>query len=418
MFDFFNIDFIGWLRSVGIPEDWALVVIDFSEFIITFLLALIAYFAGKMAILGFIKRVAKRTSTNWDDILLEKRFFNRIAYIIPAWILYTATPYILAAHPDISTFIQKGISIYVIIVITLVVMSFLDSAHEIYNQFPNSTSRPITGYIQVAKIIIYIICSVFILSVFLNQKAGILFGGLGAFSAVLLLVFKDSILGFVAGLQISSNDMLQKGDWISMQSFNTDGIVIDITLAVVKIRNWDNTISTVPTYNMITDSFVNYRYMQNSGARRIRRSVTIDQNSIQFCTAEMIKKFASVEMIRDYVTGKEEELAEYNLEHGYDPTHPVNARRQTNIGVFRNYLQAYLFNNQHIRQDLGIIVRQLPSTELGLPMEISCFCRYTDTIPFENVQSDIFDHLLAVIPFFGLTLYQRPGGNDFRQVTD
>lgn len=415
MFDFFNIDFIGWLTRIGISHDWALLIIDFSEFVITFLLSLIAFYISKLIILGFIKRIATRTSTNWDDILLEKRFFNRIAYIIPAYILYAATPYILDGHPDVSSVIQKGISVYVIIVFTLVVLAFLDSAHEIYNQFPNSKSKPITGYVQVAKIVIYIICSVFVLSVFLNQKAGILFGGLGAFSAVLLLVFKDSILGFVAGLQISSNDMLQKGDWISMQSFNTDGIVIDITLAVVKIRNWDNTISTVPTYNMITDSFVNYRYMQDVGARRIKRAVNIDQNSIVFCTPEMIEKFSTFEIVKDYVTSKDVELKMYNEENALDPSNAVNARRQTNIGIFRNYLLSYLKRNPSIRQDMNILVRQLPATELGLPIEISCFCAHTDNILYENVQSDIFDHVLAVIRYFDLDLFQRPGSNDFKR---
>lgn len=416
MFDFFNIDYYGWLTRAGLSPEWAAWVIDLSELLISFLFSLIAFYAAKLILLGIIKKIASRTSTNWDDILLEKRFFKRIAYIIPAYILYAATPFIFSTHPDFSTLIQKGISIYVIIVFTLVILSFLDAAHEIYNEYPHSKSKPITGYVQVAKIIIYVICVVFILSVFLNQKAGILFGGLGAFSAVLLLVFKDSILGFVAGLQISSNDMLQKGDWISMQSFNTDGIVIDITLAVVKIQNWDNTVSTVPTYNMITDSFVNYRSMQASGARRIKRSINIDLKSIKFCTQAMIDKFTSFEIIKEYVISKETELMKYNEENNFDPENPVNARRQTNIGVFRNYLLNYLRNNPFIRQDMSIIVRQLPPTEFGLAIEVVCYCTYTEWGQFEDVQSDIFDHVLAVTPFFELDLFQRPGGNDFARV--
>jgi miniconductance mechanosensitive channel len=307
------------------------------------------------------------------------------------------------------------INVYIVTVIVIVISSVLDAAHDIYNSYEISKTRPIKGFIQVGKIFLYVVYAIILITViFLRTKGFGWLAGLGAFSAVLLLVFKDPILGFAGGIQLATNDMLRIGDWIEMPKYNADGTVIDIAITTVKVQNWDKTITTIPTYFLVSDSYKNWRGMQESGARRIRRHILIDLNSIKFCTAEMLERYSQYGYVADYIASTESELNKYNQEKKVDPGVMINGHRQTNIGVFRAYLTAYLKDNPYLHQDFSIMVRQLQPTESGLPLEIYAFSKEQEWERFEKIQSDIFDHVLAGIKFFDLQLFQNPSGKDFQ----
>ena len=297
-----------------------------------------------------------------------------------------------------------------------VIDAFLNALHDIYLTLPVSRSRPIKGYVQITKVIFYFIGTILIFSVILNKNPGYFLGGLGAFAAILLLVFKDTILGLVAGIQLSANDMVRPGDWISMPGYNADGTVSDISLNTVKVQNWDKTISTIPTYALVSNSFTNWRGMEESGGRRIKRAINIDMKSVRFCDDEMVQKFKKIQILQEYIDFKLEELAKYNKENGIDETVKVNGRRMTNIGVFRKYVEAYLKKHPKIHNDMTFLVRQLNPSEKGIPLEIYVFSNDQQWANYESIQADIFDHLLAVIPEFNLRVFQNPTGDDFRQL--
>lgn len=305
------------------------------------------------------------------------------------------------------------------IIVTITVFNALLNAFDtIYRSFEVSKSRPIKGYIQVAKIVLYIIGGIVVISSLIGQNPLIILSGLGALSAVLMLVFKDSILGLVAGVQLSSNDMVRVGDWIEMPKYNADGDVIDITLNTVKVMNFDKTVTMIPSYALISDSFKNWRGMQLSGGRRIKRSVYIDTSSISFCTKEMIEEFQKIHYLTDYVSTRLDEINAYNMEHQINTESKVNGRQLTNIGVFRVYIHQYLRKHPKIHKDMTLIVRQLAPGEYGLPLEIYAFSNGTDWEAYESIQADIFDHIFAVVPTFGLRAFQNPTGHDIAYLKD
>ena len=277
-----------------------------------------------------------------------------------------------------------------------------------------SKTRPIKGFIQVGKIILYSIVGIILISWLLGQKPLAIIGGLGAMSAVLMLIFKDSILGLVAGIQLTANNMIRIGDWVTMPKYDIDGVVTEISLTTVKIQNFDKTINTIPAYTLISDSVKNWRGMEESGGRRISRSINLDVNSVKFCNDEMLERFSKYQYVADYVTETENNLAIFNKDNNIDNNILVNGRRQTNLGVFRAYLREYLIHNPHIHNDMTILVRQLAPTEKGIPMQIYCFTKTTSWNEYEDIQSDIFDHVLAIIPFFDLRVFQNPTGNDLK----
>jgi miniconductance mechanosensitive channel len=304
------------------------------------------------------------------------------------------------------------------LVLAFVVSSLLDSIDDIYRMKPVSNVRPIKGLLQVVKIVVFIVIAIIIIATLLDQSPLILLSSIGALTAVFSFVFKDSILGFIAGIQLTSNDMLRIGDWIEMPKYGADGDVIDITLNTVKVQNWDKTYVTIPAYALISDSFKNWRGMFQFGGRRIKRSIFIDVNSICFCTEEMIDNFKKVHFLKDYVINKEKELEEYNGKNNIDTEQKINGRRMTNIGTFRAYMLNYLANHPGIDQDKTIMVRQLAPGEHGVPMEIYAFTRDTIWATYETVQSDIFDHIYAVSGEFGLRIFQTPSGYDLRNLQD
>ncbi|HPE34354.1 MAG TPA: mechanosensitive ion channel [Bacteroidales bacterium] len=403
------------LHEAGITNLWidplASLIKIIAAFIISYLLFKIAY----NVIVNLIKKFTKKTASNWDDIMVEQKVISRITYLIPAYILFILVPIALTPYPKLVVLFQTGLKIYSAIIILITFTALFNAILVIYQQYPISNTRPIKGYIQVAKIILYMLVGITIISYLIGQNPLILLGGLGAFSAVLLLVFKDSILGLVAGIQLTANDMLRNGDWISLPKYDADGTVVDITLTTVKIQNWDKTFSTIPAYSLFSESFKNWRGMEESGGRRIKRSINIDMNSVRFCTPEMLEKFKRIHYVQKYISDKEEEIKKYNEELQIDNEILVNGRRQTNIGVFRNYLYNYLINHPKINPEMTFLVRHLQPTEKGIPIEVYVFSRDQEWANYENLQADIFDHIMAAIPEFELRVFQNPSGVDVRE---
>ncbi|MDF0728319.1 mechanosensitive ion channel family protein [Cytobacillus sp. S13-E01] len=376
------------------------------------ILCIIANFITKKIVMRVITHFITTNKFKWDDMLLERRVFHRLSHIVPAIIIYYFAP----TFPDFQHVIEKGAIAYIIIVGALVINNFLNAFNDVYQTFEISKTKPIKGYIQVAKILIFIFSGIIVIANLIGKSPFLLLSGFGALSAVLLLVFKDSILGLVAGIQLAANDMVRVGDWIEMPKYEADGDIIDISLNTVKVQNFDKTITTIPSYALVSDAFKNWRGMQASGGRRIKRSVFIDTNTIMFCTDEMIEEFKQINYLSTYIKNRENEIAEYNAKHDNNKNNRVNRRALTNIGVFRAYINNYLQNHNGISQNMTLLVRQLAPTEHGLPIEIYAFTNDIRWDVYETIQSDIFDHLFAVAPEFGLRVFQNPSGNDLKRI--
>lgn len=368
--------------------------------------------------LGLFKRFAKKTKNQWDDLIVERKIINKLMHLIPAILVYILLPLAIPANelPNLLGILRMICNIYIVAVTLRFINASLNLLLEIYSRKESMKDKPLKGFVQIIQVIIFFIGAIIIVSILIGKSPTALFAGLGASAAILTLVFKDTILGFVAGIQLSANDMLRPGDWITMSKYGADGTVIEVTLNAIKVRNFDNTITTIPPYALVSDSFQNWRGMQDSGARRIKRSINIDMNSVHFCSAEMLERFRKILLITDYVDSKEKELKSYNEEHHIDNAIRVNGRRQTNIGVFRAYLVNYLKSHPNVNQTQTCMVRQLQPTEKGLPLELYFFAATTQWIPYEDIQSDVFDHIMAVVPEFGLQVYQGVTGSDLRHI--
>jgi len=378
-------------------------------------LLLIAYLADvvtRRRILKVVSLLIKRSRYHWDDVLYEHRVFERLSHVIPGIVVYFGVQLVPGLAADVETFVQRLAAAFIVAVVALTIGAFLSATNDIYRQFEISKTRPIKGYLQVIKIVVYVLGTVVVVATLMDQNPLIFVSGIGAMAAVLMLVFKDTILSLVASVQIASNDMVRLGDWVEMPKFDADGDVIDIALHTVKIRNFDNTITTVPTSKFIDESFKNWRGMSESGARRIKRSIYIDKSSIRFLTEEEVNRFKRFMLLKDYVEKKQEELRAFNKSVG-GSGEEVNWRRMTNIGTLRAYIVNYLRNHPKIDQSRTLLVRQLAPTPQGLPIELYVFSNDTKWAAYEAIQADIFDHIIALLPEFGLRLFQHPTGADF-----
>lgn len=405
----------------------------FSTFIIIVIISYVAFIVSRKFLQYFTHRIAAKTTTQWDDILVENKVFKGISNLVPAIIIFYTARF---AGPDSSVqiadldpltivslkkdffltldlFIIRMSKLYLIGIGVFLINALLNSLLGIYNTTQYAATRPIKGYIQLVKIFIYSMAAILIIAYLFKQNPWDLIIGLGTMAAVILLIFKDTILGFVASIQLSANQMVKLGDWITVAKHNADGTVIDITLNTVKVQNWDKTISTIPTYSLVSESFNNWKGMEESGGRRIKRSVLIDMGSIKFCDAAMLTRFERFDLIRDYVKQKEEEVSEYNKKKNISDEDRISGRRQTNVGIFRKYLEVYLRQHPMINLEMTFLVRQLQPTPNGLPIEIYVFCLDKAWANYESIQSDIFDHIFAVIPEFELKVFQQPSGADF-----
>jgi miniconductance mechanosensitive channel len=407
-----------WLIKLAFKDGMALIISNLSVLTTVLLFSVFVYFVLKFVGLRIIKTVAKKTESNWDDILIKQRFFQRIILLIPAMMIYNLGPATVADISGLSRIVQVILQVYIIFVFSSIIAAFLNSVHEIYQQYDIAKIKPIKGYLQVVKIIMYILVGIMVISMLLGTSPWPVLTGMGAISAILLLIFKDTILGLVGSIQLSALDMVRPGDWIEMPKFNADGSVIDMNLTTVKVRNWDMTITTIPTYALISESFRNWRGMEESGGRRIKRSIQINMNSVKFCTPEMLERFRKIHRIKDYIERKEEELHEHNTRNNIDNSVMVNGRRQTNLGVFRAYLKEYLKNHPKVNTKMIMLVRQLQPTETGIPLEVYVFSADQAWANYEDIQSDIFDHILASIPQFELEVFQDPTGADFRKMAE
>lgn len=362
-----------------------------------FLIALAIDYICRYIFLNMFKRLAQKTRNQWDDLIVERKIINKLMHIIPAILVYVLLPFAFPPNEPskILGVLQIACEIYIIIVSLRFINASLNVIHDIYNLKESLKNKPLKGFIQLLQVCVYSIGVILIISVLINKSPITLLTGIGASAAILMLVFKDTILGFVAGIQLSANNMLQQGDWITMEKYGANGTVIEVTLNAVKVRNFDNTITTIPPYALVSDAFQNWRGMAESPGRRIKRSINIDMKSICFCTPEMIGKFHSMPLLTDYI----HEAKEKGLQ-------------LTNIGVFRIYLVNYLNSKPEISKELTCMVRQLQPTEKGIPLELYCFSAIKEWVSYENIQSDVFDHVLAIIPEFGLRVFQNVSGYD------
>ncbi len=384
--------------------------------------------ATRVVIKLFINRIVKRTENPYDDILLEKGVFRRIAHFAPAVVVYYMLPHIFngvyfvdEVEPDkvLKAFIilsQKATSIYMIAIGASIIMSAMSALNEIYTHLDVSGRIPIRGYIQVVQFLIILIATIWILSVVFGFELKGFFTGLGAFMAVLVIVFRDTLLGLMASIQLSVNKMVRIGDWVTIPSRNADGTILDITVNTVKVENWDKTITTMPTYSLVSEAVQNWRGMEESEGRRIKRFVNIDMGTVHFCTDELLDKLENIHLIKDYIKTQRAELAELNSKYPNAELSVANGIRLTNLGIFRKYLECYLREHPDIQHEMTTMVRQLQPTDRGIPIEIYGFSSEKAWEIYENIQSDIFDHVLAVIPEFELRVFQNPTGADFKQL--
>ena len=407
-----------WLTHFGLDASWLNLATRAISIGIILVLSLFADFVARHIVLRTLSRMIRHTRWRWDDTLLQRHVLKRISHFAPAVVIYLLTPIALQGYDGASRFITQIVLIYMIVLGLLVLDAVLNVIVDVYRSSERSRHIPIRSFIQVIKLIAVFIGVVFIVSIVIGKTPLYLLSGLGALTAVLMLVFKDAILGFVAGIQLTANRMVARGDWIEMAKYGADGDVLDVTLTTVKVQNWDKTITTIPTYALISDAFKNWRGMAESGGRRIKRAINIDMNTIRLCDDDMLPRLEKIHLLQDYMKAKREDIAAYNTRHTFDEDCPVNGRRLTNVGTYRAYIVAFLRQHPMINQDMTFLVRQLAPTSQGLPLEIYVFSKDKVWANYEAIQADIFDHLLAVLPEFGLHVYQQPAGTDFRALAE
>ena len=383
--------------------------------LLVLLLSWVAHRVSQGPINRSIEKFAHYTIQQWDDILVEKHIVKRILYFIPLILLYVLSSPILTGT-SLLPLSQTLISFLFLIAGMMFLDAMLNALLAIYGKSAIAKEISITPFVQVLKLGLYFVTGILVLSLLLQKTPLYFLSGLGALTAVLMFVFKDVLMGFVAGIQLIANKMVAPKDWIEMPKYGADGDVLEITLTTVKVQNFDNTITTIPTYALINESFKNWRNMNLSGGRRIKRYVNIDLGSIKFCSSEMLEQFKRIQLISQYIQNRQEEILVYNKKHQVDESTLVNGRRLTNIGVFRSYVEAYLRQHPMIHKDMTFLIRQLSPSENGLPIEIYVFCKDTNWTAYEAIQADIFDHILAVVPEFDLRVFQEPSGSDFQKI--
>lgn len=382
------------------------------------LLLLVAWMVdrlSKLFMVRLVNRLVERTSATWDDAFLKHNVFGKIAHLAPALVIYYGVDLISALSDGAVQAIQRILGTVMIAITAVALAAVISSVADLASKSNLARGRPVRAYFQVASLAVYLVAAILALASLLGQNPLLLLSGIGAATAVLLLVFRDTILSFVSSLQITWYDMVRMGDWIEVPEFGADGEVNRVDLLTVSVRNWDNTVTTIPTYRLTQGSFKNWRFMSTSGGRRIKRSFSIDMASVRFLSEEDIESFTRYDLLTDYIEEKRRALAEYNAEHVQTPDVISNVRRLTNVGTFRAYVSAYLKRHPKIHHSgFTLMVRQLPPTPQGLPLEVYVFVNDTRWVAYEGIQADIFDHLLAIAPEFGLRVFQEPSGADMR----
>jgi len=408
-----------WLKDIFINSGLSY---SLSSFLSTAGLVLIVLFLSwfsnlvvKMIILKIVTRIVKRTTSTWDDIFLEQKVFTRLSHFAPALVIWSMAGWALKAFPGWMAVVQKLTYIYMVLVGMVVVISFIESWHKIYLTHPISKHRTIKGYVQILKLIVIVITLLLIISVVFGREVGTLVAGLGALAAVVSLIFKDVILGLVASIQLSANNMLKVGDWITIPSKGVDGITEDITLTTVKVRNFDKTILSVPVYSLVSESFQNWKGMEEAGVRQLKRAIPIDMRSIKFPDEKLIEKLSTIPSIREHFDKEKKENGKSSNVN--DESNFLKVPSLTNLGLFRIYAESYLKKHPMIENKEALILRHREPEGNGLPLQVYAFCRNNTFIPFENLQSEIIEHLLAILSEFDLIVYQNPTGEDIKTIS-
>ncbi|MEO6819328.1 MAG: mechanosensitive ion channel domain-containing protein, partial [Ginsengibacter sp.] len=395
-------------------------VIPFLVFLVLLVIAgiilFLSVFLTKKFLDNVVGRIFRKTKGKWDDLLIKHNLFSAVGYLVSVIVLKVAIPVLFENSPKTLDFIGRLLDVYLVFVVIKILIVFLKATEEHLSTSQIFIEKPIASYFQLMRIILYIIAGILALSILLNKTPLYFLGAFGAMTAVILLIFKDTILGLVASVQISANDMVRVGDWVEMPKYNADGDVLAINLNTVKVSNWDKTITTIPTYFFITESFKNWRGMQMSGGRRIKRTLQISIGSIKFVDEKMRERFKGIDIIRESITKRQAGIEQYNKENKVNTDVLINGVRMTNVGVFRLYVEKYIENHPGINKEMTMLVRQQTPGEHGLPIEIYCFTNTVKWAEYENIQSDIFDHLVAAVTYFDLTIFQSPTGKDFKDL--
>ena len=396
-------------------ELWSLI---FNVVLVLVVLVAATFFSRKILItliLGWIKKNRYR----WDDALLDNHVIDKFSWFIPILLAHLLLDSLLPAESTIYIVLKRTTQVFLVIIGVISINTLLSAVGDIYRMSRAKRADVLHGFIDAGKIISYIIGTILIISIFSGMSPWGIISVFGGMTAITMLIFKDTIIGFVASIQLSTTDMVRIGDWVEMPSYGADGDVISMSIHTIRIQNWDKTITTIPTYALVSNSFKNWRGMSDSEGRRIKRALTIDINSIRFCDDGMLERFSRLRLLNNYLSTKKKEIEDYNRDLLPDSkdTLLINGRRQTNIGVFRAYVIAFLKNNEQINQDMTFLVRQLPPNEHGLPLEIYVFSKDKRWVQYEDIQADIFDHLFAALPIFDLRAFQNPSGNDLRHFT-
>ena len=392
-------------KNIGTNDYYATMIAEGITFIVVLGVGILLLYLARFIIKKTVYKFILKSETKYDDQVINNKVLMRICLLIPVVLVLKCTSAALPDFPNVQHFVLTISILYIIVVTTMVLFSVVNVCSDIYNKHQTAKMKPLTGLVQTIKIILIIVCVLLIISFLMGKKISTVIIGLGTLSAVLLLVFQNVILGFVGSIQLTVNDMLRIGDWIVMDK--ADGTVMEINLTTVKVQNFDNTITTIPTSSMVTNQFTNWRGMTEGGGRRIMRSITIDTSSVKFCTPEMIERFKSVERISKFIELKEEEIAEYNKANNIDTSNIINGRQQTNLGIFRAYILAYINANPKLNHNLTMMVRQLQPNEFGIPLQVYAFSLDKEWVKYEEIQSDIFDHIIAAAPLFDLKIFQR-----------
>ena len=402
--------------KMGFSSYWTILL---TSFILSIALLIILYtvdFLLRKVLLLIVTKAISKTKTKIDDLLIKNKVLQYSTHLVPIFLAEEAIPLIFQGFPNWIKIATQIADVALVIAVGFLFNAIFRTFRDFLRGNKSFADKPIDSYLQVANILIFFICGILTFSILTGKSPITFLVSLGAASAVLMLVFKDSILGFVASIQVSMNDMVRVGDWIEMTKYGADGTVTEINLGTVKVQNFDKTITTIPTYALVSDSFRNYRGMQNAGGRRIKRSINIKMNSIRFVSEQEIEELKKIRMLHDYIVDRSHEIQLYNMSNKVDPTVLANGRRMTNIGLFRQYIKTYTYNSPKIRTDLMFEVRQLQPTEHGLPIELFMFTNTTAWNEYEIIMADIFDHVIAVVPLFHLEIFESPSSDDMQTI--
>ncbi len=404
-----------WLTAIGIDAQPSEGIPTLVLIIASLVTALIAYIIVRRGVIRAINVVIKRSKASWDDSFMHFKVLEKLALLVPALVINLLIPIALSEHALLSSVVDRLLSVAIVVLMIRAAYASLDAANEIADINLVSRRMPIKSFVQLCKLFLFFVGIILCISVLANQSPVIFLSSLGVATGLVMLVFRDTILGFVAGIQLAANRMVSQGDWIQMDKYGANGSIEEISLTTVKVRNWDNTLTMIPAYALVQDAFKNWRGMSESGGRRITRSVNIDVDSIRFLTIEDINRLERINLLKEYLAGMKQQLTDYNqsIESGDDP---VNGRYLTNVGTFRAYMKEYLLQSEHTRKDMTMLVRQLEPGPTGLPIQIYVFTNDTRWGFYEDIQADLFDHIYAILPEFGLRPFQNPTGEDMRNI--